>query len=151
MKHDPIKITKRLTLLRPVDPEYRISSPFGMRIHPLTKVETMHNGIDFACPVGTPVYAMAGGTVFQCGWQDEHNPKKGLGYRVWQEAEVDSVHVYLWYGHLNQLVGGIGRKLKPGDLVGYSGNTGASSGPHLHVQARIFNTSSFVNMRFVNR
>ena len=96
----------------------------------------------------TPVLAMAPGRVFKCGFQNKSNPKIGLGYRVWQESEFNGKKIYLWYGHLDDIYGGAGRELKTGDIVGMSGTTGASTAPHLHIQARIKNTSTYLDFKF---
>ena len=138
----------KLKLLRPVLIDYKISSPFGMRTHPLTGRKKLHRGIDFECPVNTPIRAMVAGRIFKCGWQDPKDPRIGLGYRVWQESEINGKIIYLWYGHLNQLFGGFGQKLKLGDFIGTSGSTGAVSGPHLHIQDRTRDTGTYLNMDF---
>ncbi|WP_336782118.1 murein hydrolase activator EnvC family protein [Paenibacillus illinoisensis] len=108
----------------------RISSPFGRRTHPITgEVGKMHNGIDFAVPVGTSVHAASGGIVIMAEWYS------GYGYTVIVDHGGG-----LWtlYGHLRE--GGFkvskGDTVSKGDLIAESGNTGNSTGPHLHFEVR---------------
>lgn len=108
----------------------RISSPFGRRTHPITgEVGKMHNGVDFAVPVGTSVHAASGGIVIMAEWYT------GYGYTVIVDHGGG-----LWtlYGHLRE--GGFkvskGDTVSKGDLIAESGNTGNSTGPHLHFEVR---------------
>lgn len=105
----------------------RISSGFGMRRHPVLGYSRMHKGVDFSVPRGTPVYAAGDGVVDQVG-------KKG-GYgnylRIRHTSEYSTA-----YAHLHKYASGIkrGRRVKQGQVVAYSGNTGVSTGPHLHYE-----------------
>ncbi|MDQ0172455.1 murein hydrolase activator EnvC family protein [Paenibacillus tundrae] len=108
----------------------RISSPFGPRTHPITGVVgKMHNGVDFAVPVGTSVHAASGGIVIMAEWYS------GYGYTVIVDHGGG-----LWtlYGHLRE--GGFkvskGDTVSKGDVIAESGNTGNSTGPHLHFEVR---------------
>jgi murein DD-endopeptidase MepM/ murein hydrolase activator NlpD len=85
----------------------------------------MHNGNDFATPVGTPIVAMSSGTVTFVG-QDG-----GYGNKIEIEYWDGSVS---WYAHLNDFNVTVGQQVSPGDLVGHTGNTGSSTGPHLHLE-----------------
>jgi len=85
----------------------------------------MHQGDDFGTPVGTPLHAMSTGTVVFAGWQG------GYGNKVEIEYWDGTVSVY---GHMNSISVKEGDKVAPGDLVGTSGNTGHSTGPHLHLE-----------------
>lgn len=96
----------------------------------------MHYGTDFATPVGTPIVAAADGEIFRAGWQDEKDPKVGFGLRVWQLAKVDGKSVGIFYAHLSELAVKEGDVVTAGTRVGLSGNTGKSSGPHLHFEVR---------------
>jgi len=138
----------KLSLLRPVDSEWPVSSPYGMREHPISRKSKKHNGIDFSVPVGIAVKAMAGGRVFRSGWENDRDFTSGFGLRVWQTCKIDGYEYYLWYGHLGKIEVVEDQNVKEGDTVGYSGNTGNSSGPHLHVQARRINTGDFYDMEF---
>lgn len=139
----------KLKLKRPVDEKYPISSPFG-KTRTISGETGMHNGIDFACPVGTPVKSFADGVIWIKGYQDSNNPKTGLGLRVWMKFDQSGETYDGWYGHLDVIAPGIdyGSKVKTGDLIGYSGNTGRSTGPHLHVQFRN-KDMKFVDAEFI--
>lgn len=121
----------------PTSKEWPINSSFGPRIDPHTgKKKSFHWGVDIACPEGTPVVAMTGGVVYRVGWQVLHDPKKGFGKRVWMQYTVNDVVYDVFYAHLSHLSIDMGQKITAGTRVGISGNTGASTGPHLHVQIR---------------
>lgn len=138
-----------LLLRRPVDVKFKMSSPFGWRIDPLdSSKKEFHKGIDFAVPEGTPIQAMASGQIFRAGWENEEDAKQGFGLRVWQESAVEGQRYYFWYGHMSKLSVKSGQFIKEGDLLGLSGNTGHTSGPHIHVQARQINTDKLMNMEF---
>ena len=103
----------------------RISSYFtNRRFHPVLKYYRPHHGIDYAAPRGTPVSAVADGTVTFAGWKGGNGKlvmlKHGGGYST-------------TYGHLSGFARGVrsGRRVAQGDVVGYVGSTGLSSGPHL--------------------
>lgn len=104
----------------------RISSTFtNARKHPVTKVVRPHHGVDYAAPTGTPVVTVADGTVIEKGWD-----KKGGGNYL--KIKHNSTYTTT-YMHLNGFAKGIqkGSKVKQGDLIGYVGSTGLSTGPHL--------------------
>jgi murein DD-endopeptidase MepM/ murein hydrolase activator NlpD len=86
---------------------------------------SMHPGQDFAVPVGTPVKAMSSGTVIFAGWQGGYGNKVEIQY--W-DGTVS------WFCHNSKLVVSQGEKVTPGELVSMSGNTGHSTGPHIHVE-----------------
>ncbi len=122
---------------RPVRGDIKISSKYGKRTDPVTGAEgSFHYGTDFATPVGTPVVAMVDGKIFKAGWQDETDKKKGFGKRVWQSAKIDGKNVACFYAHLSDIAVSEGEVVTAGTRVGLSGNTGKSSGPHLHVEIR---------------
>jgi TP901 family phage tail tape measure protein len=101
---------------------YRMSSPFGMRTHPITGQRRLHDGVDLAGPMGSSIFAAAGGRVTY------HSMNGGLG----QYAKVDhGAGLQTWYGHLSGYVGGP-RQVTPGELIARMGSTGASTGSHLH-------------------
>jgi murein DD-endopeptidase MepM/ murein hydrolase activator NlpD len=110
----------------------RVTSSFGMRQHPVYNQEAMHGGIDFGTPVGTPVYATADGIV---EWA-AHHQSSGYG------KMIRVIHNYGFstvYGHLSDFAVTSGNYVRRGDLLGYSGNTGVSTGPHLHYEVRHLN------------
>ena len=90
-----------------------------------------HNGIDIAVPVGTPIKAIADGTVCAAG------PASGYGYWVGlNHGQVDGVQVTSEYGHISRWCVSYGQKVKQGQIIAYSGNTGRSNGPHCHLTIR---------------
>lgn len=103
---------------------YRLSSPFGMRLHPILGIYRMHNGVDMACPEGTPIYASRGGQVSVAAYQ-----ANGAGNYV-QINHGDGFRSM--YMHMTHYVVSQGQYVAPGQLIGYVGNTGLSKGAHLH-------------------
>lgn len=118
--------SKSMLMKTPVDGA-RISSGFGMRFHPVLGYSRMHKGIDFAVPIGTPVMAAGGGTVVIAG--------RTSGYGNYVKISHQSGYSTA-YGHLSRLAPGIrkGSHVRQGQIVAYSGNTGMSTGPHLHYE-----------------
>jgi murein DD-endopeptidase MepM/ murein hydrolase activator NlpD len=104
----------------------RVSSGFGYRIDPLYKTVKFHPGLDFTAPQGTPVYATADGVVKVAG-----NLGNGYGNHI----IIDHGYAYnTLYGHLFRLKAKRGQSVKRGEVIGYVGNTGKSTGPHLHYE-----------------
>ena len=103
-------------------------SPFGWRVHPITGKRTFHHGVDVALPVGTPLTAPADGVVVKKG----NGPSGGVTLILKHEDNRHTVYYHLQKpSHLAK-----GAQVKRGDLIAYSGNTGASTGPHLHFEVR---------------
>jgi murein DD-endopeptidase MepM/ murein hydrolase activator NlpD len=103
-----------------------LASGFGLRIHPVYKVKKMHTGIDFAAPIGTPIYATADGVI-------EEVSVKFSGYG--KMIVIDHGFGYQSrYAHMHEFAVRQGQKVKRGDLIGYVGNTGLSTAPHLHYE-----------------
>ena len=105
-----------------------VTSPFGMRFHPISKKRTMHNGIDYRGATGTPVYAVAAGRVIKAGWNG------GFGNTV--EIQHDNNYI-TQYAHLNSIRVKNGARVVAGNVVGNVGSTGYSTGPHLHFGLKI--------------
>lgn len=103
---------------------YTITSPFGMRIHPILGYARMHYGIDMACPQGTPIYATRAGTVTAAAYQ-----AGGAGNYVSINHGDGFASVYM---HMTHYVVSAGQTVSAGQLIGYVGSTGLSTGPHLH-------------------
>lgn len=103
---------------------YTITSPFGMRVHPVYKYQLMHNGIDMACPMGTPIYATRAGSVTRAAYQ-----AGGAGYYVSINHGDGFGSIYM---HMTNYVVSAGQQVSAGQLLGYVGSTGVSTGPHLH-------------------
>lgn len=108
----------------------RTSARFGWRNHPILKRKEFHPGIDLAADIGTPIYAPADGVVELA----EYNANNGFGYLV---VIVHNYGFKTRYAHMSRKdVVKQGQFIKKGDLIGYSGNTGLSTGPHLHYEVR---------------
>jgi murein DD-endopeptidase MepM/ murein hydrolase activator NlpD len=106
-----------------------LASGYGLRIHPVYKVKKMHSGIDFAANIGTPIYATADGKVAVVdvkfsGYGKVVELDHGFGYRT-------------RYAHMHGFAVKMGQNVKRGDLIGYVGNTGLSTAPHLHYEVLI--------------
>jgi murein DD-endopeptidase MepM/ murein hydrolase activator NlpD len=107
----------------------RTSSGWGYRIHPITKVRKMHWGQDFAAPQGTPIYATGDGKVEEI--QGSKRSKVGFGLSI----IIDHGYGYeTVYGHLNEFKVKRGQTVKRGEIIGYVGNSGGSTAPHLHYE-----------------
>jgi murein DD-endopeptidase MepM/ murein hydrolase activator NlpD len=107
----------------------RIGSYFGMRMDPFYKVRKFHEGMDFSAPVGTEVYATGNGVVTLAG-RDAHG---GYGNQVWIDHGFSYKTVY---AHLSRIFVKPGQKILRGQIIGYVGNTGKSTSPHLHYEVR---------------
>ena len=103
---------------------YRLTSPFGMRKHPVLGYVRMHNGIDMACPSGTPIYAARAGKVTAASYQ-----AGGAGNYVSINHLDGFSSIYM---HMTHYVVSVGQTVAQGQLIGYVGSTGISTGPHLH-------------------
>lgn len=114
--------------------QFEISSQYGKRTDPVTgKAGTMHNGVDFKIPVGTKLAAPTNGIVVYAG-----TGKKGSGYNNYGNVVAirdgnGNVHLY---GHMDKVNAYVGQMVTPGMNIGTSGNTGKSTGPHLHYEVR---------------
>ena len=105
----------------------RLSSPFGMRKHPISGFNKMHQGTDFAAPMGTPIMASGSGTIIRAKWCGGG----GNCIKIKHNSTYETV-----YAHLKNFARGIkvGKKVKQGQIIGYVGSTGISTGPHLHYE-----------------
>lgn len=107
----------------------RLSSGFGRRIDPILKVKKMHAGTDFSAERGTPIYATADGTVNRA-----RKDYTGLGHHI----KIDHGFGFeTLYGHMSRFAVKNGQKVKRGDIIGYVGNTGKSTAPHLHYEVHV--------------
>lgn len=106
----------------------RLSSGYGMRNHPVLRQRRSHNGVDLAAPTGTPVYATADGLIGRADWFSSY----GLYISIDHGADLETR-----YAHLSRLAVAAGERVKKGDLIGYVGSTGRSTGPHLHYEVRV--------------
>lgn len=103
-----------------------LSSGYGLRKHPLKASKTRHKGVDLATEKGTPIFSSAAGTVIELGYEP-----KGYGYFVRLQH---SFGFETLYGHLSEVVLKVSTEIRSQQLIGYSGNTGFSTGPHLHYE-----------------
>jgi murein DD-endopeptidase MepM/ murein hydrolase activator NlpD len=117
----------------------RISSPYGWRVHPIEKIRKHHNGVDYASAIGTPVKAIAKGRVIYSGPSRLKFPNgepRGGGYIVKIRHKVRGEWITSAYMHLRKgsLAVKKGDLVTEGQLIALSGNTGESTGPHLHFE-----------------
>ena len=112
----------------PLDSGWSYASFFGPRKQPTAGASTYHKGIDIKVPVGTPIIAVKSGKIEYAGWQNANDTKIGYGQYIKVKNDDGTVS---YYGHLNEIDIKDGR-IEAGQQLGKSGNTGASSGPHLH-------------------
>lgn len=117
---------KRPLMKTPIDGA-RLSSGFGMRRHPVLGYSKMHKGVDFAAPRGTPIYAAGDGTIERLGKFSSY----GNYISIRHKGNIKTA-----YAHLNGYKAGLkaGSRVKQGQVIGYVGSTGRSTGPHLHYE-----------------
>jgi murein DD-endopeptidase MepM/ murein hydrolase activator NlpD len=121
---------KRFLNRRPLEGGGTLRSRFGYRIHPIFKTRRLHTGVDLAARTGTPIYAAGDGVISYYKWQS------GYGNKV----EIQHVNGYeTAYGHMSRYVDGLGEgsRVRQGQIIGYVGSTGQSTGPHLHFEIKI--------------
>ncbi len=123
------KSVKKALMKTPINGA-RLSSPFGMRKHPIDGFNKMHRGTDFAAPMGTPIMASGDGVVKKAGWCG------GGGNCV--KIKHNSTYQTI-YAHMSKFARGIktGVRVKQGQTIGYVGSTGKSTGPHLHYEVLV--------------
>ena len=109
---------------------YRISSGFGTRYHPILRSLRMHEGVDYAAAAGTPIVAPADGVVKSAGWQGGY----GKAVEIRHSGKLATL-----YGHMQGFAAGLkaGQVVKAGDVIGYVGSTGRSTGAHLHFEVKV--------------
>lgn len=107
----------------------RTASGWGYRIHPIYKVRKMHWGMDFTAPVGTPVYATGNGKVTEISGTVDGYTEFGLYVKLNHDYGYETV-----YAHLSKYNVKVGQEVKRGDIIGFVGNSGASTAPHLHYE-----------------
>ncbi|TGQ53942.1 M23 family metallopeptidase [Mesorhizobium sp. M1C.F.Ca.ET.193.01.1.1] len=120
------KEARKLPLTNPA-PGHAVTSPFGVRTDPILGTAALHTGMDFRAPIGMPAKVTAAGIVTKAGWNG------GYGRMV----EVDHGNGFATrYGHLSEIDVAVGQKLAAGDVIGKTGSSGRSTGPHLHYEVR---------------
>ena len=121
--------TRKFLMRKPMA-EGEMTSPFGMRYHPILHFARMHTGVDWAAPVGTPIFSAGNGVVIKASWD------AGYGRRV----QIQHANGYVTtYNHLSAFARGIteGVRVTQGQVVGYLGDSGLATGPHLHYEVII--------------
>lgn len=118
----------------------RFTSGFGKRTAPKKGASTYHKGIDWATAVGTPVYASSGGTVAKAGWGSGYGNVVYINHPDGRQTR---------YGHLSKILVSAGQTVKQGDRIALSGNTGVSTGPHVHFEILI-NGSQVNPLNYIN-
>jgi murein DD-endopeptidase MepM/ murein hydrolase activator NlpD len=128
---DKGRSAKKPLMKTPVDGA-RLSSGFGMRKHPVLGFTKMHKGVDFAAPRGTPIYAAGDGRIVKIGPFSTY----GNYIRIQHRAGLDTA-----YAHMSKFKTGLhdGTRVKQGEVIGYIGTTGRSTGPHLHYEVIVNN------------
>lgn len=109
---------------------FKITSGFGLRFHPILGYTRPHTGTDFAAPIGTPIFAAGNGTIIQAGWSS------GYGRRI----EIQHANGYVTtYNHMSGFARGSvqGARVRQGQVIGYLGQTGLATGPHLHYEVLV--------------
>jgi murein DD-endopeptidase MepM/ murein hydrolase activator NlpD len=124
---DPSGKSTRKFLVRKPIASGELRSVFGMRFHPILHYSRPHNGVDWAAPIGTPIFAAGNGTIIKAAWDS------GYGRRV--EIEHNNGYVTT-YNHMSAFARGMreGIRVKQGQIVGYLGASGLATGPHLHYE-----------------
>jgi len=129
--------SRKFLMRRPVRGEdVRLTSGFGMRRHPFLQVPKMHTGVDWSCAIGTPIMAAGSGVIEEAGRKGEY----GNYIRIRHPNGYKTA-----YGHMSRFAAGVseGVKVRQGQIIGYVGTTGMSSGPHVHFEVLVNN--SFVD------
>ncbi len=123
------KSAKKFLLRKPV-PNGRFRSPFGMRRHPISRVYKLHGGVDWSAPHGTPILAAGNGVVEKAAWAGGSGKRTILRHANGYET---------YYLHQTRFAKGIvpGARVRQGQVIGYVGSTGYSTGPHLHYEVHV--------------
>lgn len=129
---------KRTLMKTPINGA-RMSSGFGKRRHPVLGYTKMHKGVDFAAPTGTPIFAAGDGVIEKAGWFSSF----GKYVRIRHNSKLKTA-----YAHMSKIKVKSGSRVKQGQVIGYVGTTGRSTGPHLHYE--VISRGRQVNPRSVN-
>ena len=122
--------TRKFLVRQPIGAAARITSGFGSRYHPILGYTKVHTGVDFAAPIGTPIIAAGNGTIISFGWDS------GYGRRI----ELQHANGYITtYNHMSGYARGIGQgsRVRQGQVIGFVGSTGLSTGAHLHYEVTV--------------
>jgi len=135
----PDGISIKRTLMKTPISGARMSSGYGMRRHPVLGYNKMHKGIDFAARTGTPIYAAGDGVIEKAGWVGGY----GKYVKIRHNSKLKTA-----YAHMSKMKVKSGQRVKQGDVIGYVGTTGRSTGPHLHYE--VHSNGRQVNPRSLN-
>lgn len=130
--------TKRTLMKTPINGA-RVSSGYGRRHHPVLGYTKVHKGIDFAAPTGTPIFAAGDGVIERSGWFSSY----GKYVAIRHNSKLKTA-----YGHMSKTAVKAGERVKQGQIIGYVGTTGRSTGPHVHYEIMVNNSA--VNPASVN-
>ena len=121
---------KRFLLRRPLQGGGRLRGHFGMRTHPISRVRKLHSGVDLSASTGTPIFASGDGVVVRAQWVSGYGRFVELRHRNGYSTR---------YGHMTRIASGMapGTRVRQGQIIGYVGSTGYSTGPHLHFEIRV--------------
>lgn len=125
---------------KPFKEKTKITSKFGMRVHPITKEEKFHNGIDISLPEGCEIAAPMSGQVIVAKEQTKDGKSYGYGkYIVIRSMTEQGTSVLFYLAHLKDYSVKQGDYVSEEQIIAHSGNTGSSTAPHLHFEVRIWN------------
>lgn len=110
----------------------RVTSPFGYRIHPIFKSRIFHTGIDYAIASGTPIKASNSGKVIYSGWYGGYGKVVIIDHGIYKGQSTSTL-----YAHMSRQAVSVGQTVSKGQVIGYVGSTGYSTGPHVHFEVRI--------------
>ena len=124
---DKEKMLSSIPAINPISKKdlRRFASGFGYRLHPILKIYRLHSGIDLSAPTGTPIYASGNGRIRKAERSGSYGNYVTINHGYGYESN---------YAHMSKSVVRIGQKVRRGDIIGYVGNTGLSSAPHLHYE-----------------
>ena len=111
----------------PLD-DTRLTSDYGMRTHPVLGGRRSHKGVDLSAPTGTPIYATADGYISKAEWFSSYGKYVSIEH---------GANLQTRFAHMSDIAVTAGSRVKKGDIIGYVGSTGRSTGPHLHYEVRI--------------
>ena len=111
----------------PLD-DTRLTSDYGMRTHPVLGGRRSHKGVDLSAPTGTPIYATADGYISKAEWFSSYGKYVSIEH---------GANLQTRFAHMSDIAVTAGSRVKKGDVIGYVGSTGRSTGPHLHYEVRI--------------
>lgn len=128
----PGPVRGQIAFAWPLPAPHLLTAPFGPRVNPITHLSEIHTGVDIADPVGTPIHAAAAGVVVFAGWQT------GYGMVIiLDHGRVGAHTYYTLYAHQSKFAVALHQRVQQGQVIGYIGLTGWTTGPHLHFEIRV--------------